>query len=143
MSPAGFSYDDEQCPERGPMLTHTTNGTPECAECGITTYNRKRRGTPANPTNVQPIRPAVTKVVDDEWDEQPADCINPDCQGCFQRALRQVEGGETLSFQGIDTAIEYCRQNEVVGGAVGDRFRAMRDYFESLRVKLRLASIGL
>lgn len=46
-----FAYDDEPCPSRGPGLNHITDGTPQCAECGITCYNaRLRTETPTEPS---------------------------------------------------------------------------------------------
>ena len=38
--------DTEQCPQRGPGLTHTTDGSPRCADCGTPTLNRRERPAP-------------------------------------------------------------------------------------------------
>ena len=48
-----MAWDDEPCSKRGPGLTHTTNGTARCVDCGVATWNREHR----------PIAPVPRRVV--------------------------------------------------------------------------------
>lgn len=40
--PSTWAYSDEDCPARGPALSHTQDGPPVCVHCGTRLLHRKR-----------------------------------------------------------------------------------------------------
>lgn len=57
-----MTYDDEQCPQRGPGLTHTGSGTPVCVHCGSSIVHREW-----SPPRVAPTEPPRRPVPACYW----------------------------------------------------------------------------